>query len=204
MKTLRCFPRLARIGVEIDHMMAWFVAMPVFAYPTVDVGDAFALIRFLEVKECVELRRKLLLSAHELDKAGDVLRNIPRILPARSFGKVVYSRSLIVKVRIEWRMPPTLGVLSAHQTFLRVKEVLITRRPRRKRGEIGFLSQRLCHLRDTIIVVGVLKRFRDRLVLLVEPNPTQLRVGGDVIVVRIQRCCPDSIVGSVAIKSFHP
>ena len=52
MKTLRCFPRLARIGVEIDHMMAWFVAMPVFAYPTLDVGDAFALIRFLEVKEC--------------------------------------------------------------------------------------------------------------------------------------------------------
>ena len=44
--------------------MARFVAVPVFADPALNIGDAFALVGFLEGKKFIQLVGKLLPASH--------------------------------------------------------------------------------------------------------------------------------------------
>ena len=117
MDKLLGFPGLAGVVVEINDVMARFVAVPVFADVALDVGRALRV----RLEQLVELLGEGLLAAHQRDQAGHVLRDVPRVLRGRGLGEVA---AVTVIVRIERRPPMALRILAAHPTDRRVEVFL--------------------------------------------------------------------------------
>ncbi len=81
------FPGAVEVVVEVGHVVAGLVAVGVLPDEAGHVGEfAGCLLRCVE--EVVEHLTRLLLAAHQLDEAGDVLHDVPGILQGVAFGVV--------------------------------------------------------------------------------------------------------------------
>src|SRR6185369_8241834 len=113
------FPRLARVVVQVGHMMARLVAVRVLPDESGDI-DLFAPRRSaLSSKQLIELRSKLLLTTHQCDQTAHVLWNKERVLP-----RVRFSKSKRHFARIE-RFDPAAVAARAHEAGRAIEDVFV-------------------------------------------------------------------------------
>ena len=87
-QTAGCFPRLAHVIVQVDHVMAGFIAMCILAYQARYVRSCFLTqVPFYHEKR-IELLRKCLFSPEKPDKTMYIVRYKPGILPGFPSGKL--------------------------------------------------------------------------------------------------------------------
>ena len=142
----------------------------------------------------------MLFAAHQLDEPGHVVRDVPAVLPARPFGDVA---AFHVAVRVERRAPVALRVLPAHQAGGGIEDVAEVGGALPEGRRVVGLAECLRHHRHAPIVVRVLQGLRDGLVLLIERDPAELRVGGHLVVVRVERRGADRSVSALRVEAGH-
>src|SRR6185503_19624251 len=80
-------PRLARVVVEIRHVMTRLVAVRVLPDQAGDVGLLASGRAALRSEQLIELACELAWATEQLHQAADVLRREERVLPRVCFGK---------------------------------------------------------------------------------------------------------------------
>ena len=202
---LLAFLGLAQLVVQVQHVMAGLVAVPIAADAAPDVVRAGDVVAHLDLEHVVQpLGQELLPGDVHVILEG--VRHRPGILHREAFGDVapaIVGTGTLVGDVGEWGPPVSLGVPPAHVFGFRVDEVAVVPAPRQEESIVFLVAQELGGLGDAPVVVGVFQRLGHGLVFLVEGDVAQLRVLRQAVVMRVRRRGLHRLVSALIIKALH-
>ena len=195
---------LAQLVVQVQHVVAGLVAVPVAADAAPDVVRARNVVAHLDLEHIVQALAEELLPG-DVHVILEGVRHRPGVLNREAFGDVapaIVGTGPLVGDVGEGGPPVAFGVPSAHVFGFRVDEVPVVPAPREEEGVVLLVAQELGGLGDAPVVVSVFQGLGHGFHLFVERNVAQRRVFRQAVVVGVGCRGLHRLEGPLVVKTL--